>query len=328
MRSRLAFVDLLRAACVLYIVGFWHLLNYTSALPGYANPLTTRGVVIVLGLFVFISGQLLGQQKLSLDRAGLSRFFTRRITRIYPLYLGALGLFWATGLIDKLTALKAALFVSMFYGPSPPTLWFITMLLVFYCLAPALILAAGQSTRFAARFATLGASLLLILAAAVSLSPAADERIVIYFPAFVLGIHCAAPARKRPRGALLSVLALLAIALSFVDTHSAEKSLFSIPLASLCPLWIFSLFERKAGRFSRHPAIETLSYASFAMYLIHRPVLLTLKSLYFPESGAGQLIYLVLVCLPAIILCAWLIQKGYDVLLTFLRNRREVAAGA
>jgi peptidoglycan/LPS O-acetylase OafA/YrhL len=324
MRSRLAFVDLLRAACVLYIVGFWHLLNYTSALPGYANPLTTRGAVIVLGLFVFISGHLLGQQKLSPDWTGLSHFFTRRITRIYPLYLGALGLFWATGMIDKITALKAALFVSMFYGPPPLTLWFITMLLVFYCFAPALILAAAQSARFAA----FGASLLLILAVAVSLSPAADERIVIYFPAFVLGIHCAAPSRKRPRGALISVLALLAIALSFMDAHSAEKSLFSIPPASLCPLWIFSLFERNAGRFSRRPVIEALSYASFAMYLVHRPVLSTLKSLHFPESGAGQLIYLVLVCLPTVILCAWLVQKGYDVLLTSLRSRQGVAARA
>ncbi|WP_417069843.1 acyltransferase family protein [Niveibacterium terrae] len=323
MRSRLAFVDLLRAACVLYIVGFWHLLNYTSALPGYANPLSTRATVIVLGLFVFISGHLLGQQKLNPDRAGLSRFFTRRITRIYPLYLGALGLFWGAGLVDKLTAVKAALLVSMLYGPPPQTLWFITMLLVFYCSAPALILAAGQS----ARFAPLGASLMLILATAVSLSPAADERIVIYFPAFVLGIHCAAPSRKRPRGALLSALALLAVALSFMDTHSAEKSLFSIPLASLCPLWVFSLLEREAGRVPRSPVIETLSYASFAMYLIHRPLFSTLKSLYFPESGAGQLSYLVLACLPAIFLCAWLVQKGYDTLLAFLRNRREVAAG-
>ena len=323
MRSRIAFVDLLRAACVLYIVGFWHLLNYTSALPGYANPLTTRGTVIVLGLFVFISGHLLGQQKLSPDWASLSRFFTRRITRIYPLYLAALGLFWATDLIDRITAVKAALLISMLYGPPPPTLWFITMLLVFYCFAPALILAAGQS----ARFAVLSASLLLILAAAVALSPAADARIVIYFPAFVLGIHCAPPSRKRPRGALLCALALLAIALSFMDAHSAEMSLFSIPLASLCPLWIFSLSERNAGRFSRHPFIEALSYASFAMYLIHRPVFSTLKSLYFPESGAGQLIYLALTCLPAIFLCAWLVQKGYDALLNFLRNRREVAAG-
>ena len=46
--ARNSVIDLLRAACVLYIVGFWHLMTYTEAFPGYHNGVTTRLTVAVL----------------------------------------------------------------------------------------------------------------------------------------------------------------------------------------------------------------------------------------------------------------------------------------
>lgn len=88
--EKLPYIDLLRGLSALYIVGFWHLMNYTAQFRGYANELTHRTTVVVLGLFVFLSGHLLAQSRLAPGLAGLKRFLTRRLLRIYPLYLAAL----------------------------------------------------------------------------------------------------------------------------------------------------------------------------------------------------------------------------------------------
>ncbi|MFL6696444.1 MAG: acyltransferase family protein [Vitreoscilla sp.] len=129
-------VEVLRAGCVLYIVGFWHLMDYTHGLGGYNNAVTVRLTVIVLGLFTFLSGFLLARAPMRLGRSELKRFYAKRLLRIYPLYLLALLAFWALGIADRGIALKAALGISMLYGPPPATLWFVTMILVFYLIAP------------------------------------------------------------------------------------------------------------------------------------------------------------------------------------------------
>ncbi|MHB8787524.1 MAG: acyltransferase family protein [Thauera sp.] len=104
-RDQLGFIIHLRTLSVLYIVGFWHLLNYTSIFPGYANPVTTRITVVVLGLFCFISGYLCCQQRKH-ENFSAKDFYTKKLTRIYLPYLLALCLFLAFNLSDKITLRK------------------------------------------------------------------------------------------------------------------------------------------------------------------------------------------------------------------------------
>lgn len=51
-------IDVLRGLSMLYIVGFWHLLEYTHAIQ-YQNLITHRITWITLGIFFFISGYLI-----------------------------------------------------------------------------------------------------------------------------------------------------------------------------------------------------------------------------------------------------------------------------
>ena len=67
-----------------------------------------------------------------------------------------------------------------------------------------------------------------------------------------------------------------------------------------------------------HDHSVCVGYSSFVMYLIHRPVLVTMKGLYFPGTEFLQFIYLVFVCLPLIVFSSWLIQRSYDNTLPFL----------
>lgn len=309
----LPFVDLLRAFSVLYIVGFWHLMDYTDSWPGYANGLTNRLTVIVLGLFVFLSGHLLGRSRLAPGVAGLSAFLMRRLTRIYPLYLAALAVFALRGWVDPGTAVKAVLSLSILFGPSPRTLWFITMLLVFYLCAPFLIRAAENRVKFLA----IASGLALCFALAVTLLPQADPRLALYFPAFALGIHGAR--RQPPAWPALSLALAAAIALSFVGSAPTGLNLFCAPLATLAPLAIFMIAQRLA--LPRVRIVEALSYASYAMYLFHRMIYPLVTHV---AAGSIRLAALLLAGLPAIFAVSWLAQKAYDHALDCVSSRKQI----
>lgn len=72
-------IDVLRAGCILYIVGYWHLVPYTEAFPAYANSVTECLKDIAFGTFVFCSGLLLAGRRIVLDRASIAAFYLRRV---------------------------------------------------------------------------------------------------------------------------------------------------------------------------------------------------------------------------------------------------------
>jgi peptidoglycan/LPS O-acetylase OafA/YrhL len=69
--QRFHVLDYLRALCILYIVGFWHLLNYSRSDINYEFEATYQATVIVLGLFVMISGFLVGQKQIIFQKSDL-----------------------------------------------------------------------------------------------------------------------------------------------------------------------------------------------------------------------------------------------------------------
>ena len=155
-------IDLLRVLCILYIVGYWHLIPYTHWLPGYANHYTEALKDIALGTFVLSSGLLLARRDLRPRLREVLGFYGRRVVRIYPLYLVALLLFGAAGLASQAVVVNGALLISMFVPPAPPTLWFLTMIVFFYLLAPVLIRAARSRRGFMLTALALLAPALLI----------------------------------------------------------------------------------------------------------------------------------------------------------------------
>ena len=75
-------IDAMRAASMLYIDGFWHLLDYTKVAGWHYNPLTYRLTVGALSLFVLISGFLTGRNDGDLARGEIWKFYERRFWRI------------------------------------------------------------------------------------------------------------------------------------------------------------------------------------------------------------------------------------------------------
>ena len=99
-------------------------------------------------------------------------------------------------------------------------------------------------------------------------------------------------------------------------TFSKGFGLLTVPLEAALALFgpavLFGLGARNASVFVPNRFFEVVSYASFAMYLFHRPILTVCKSVFMPEGFLLQWLYLTGFCLPVIVLASWLIQKFYD----------------
>ena len=305
-------IDFLRAASILYIVGYWHLLPYTQALPGYANLYTESLKYIALATFVFCSGFLLARRPVSLGLADLRSFYSRRLLRIYPLYLLALVLFLVAAIAPAAQLLDGALLISMFQPPPLPTLWFITMLMLFYVVAPLLIRTADQ-----------GAWILLpaigLFGAMVAvhqwLHPI-DLRLLFYWPIFVIAILYQRRPRLRgwleQRGLLLLLLLVPAL---LICRGANEWSMLGIARAfpiALVGTLVWFVYAPSIARPLHVPTIAFLAYTGFGLYLFHRVVFKAAIALYFPEDGWNQVLYLSLLIMPLTILIAYLIQSGYD----------------
>ncbi len=310
---------------MLYLVGFWHLLEYTRAIPHYQNDITHRVTWITLGIFFFISGYLIGAGRTSLSARGLGSYYLKRFWRIYPLFLVALAWFTHLGICRHDIAVRAALGISVFLGPAPPTLWFVAMIIVFYLAAPALLYVSRHRSGMEAFLLNLAVMLAMYWYLVVT--GRLELRMLVYFSVFFLGIYAGAKPQVFTRRKTVVALAVLSFMLSFF-THVRSlpmRVVTIVPMIAFCSLFVVMLArELRIGQGRLRTGILALSSASYCMYLFHRPVYILANRYYFPDTPWLQVAYLVGCCLPAVILLAYVVQKGYD----FVVNGFPVWLGA
>lgn len=312
-RGRMFSIDVLRVISAFYVVGFWHAMNYINGYHGYFNPYTSRLTVITLSLFTFSSGFLLGRKQIQLSTEDVFNFYRKRLVRIYPPFLLALVCFLALRAIDFTLFAKSALLLATIWGPAPPTLWYICMIAVFYLLAPFLI---ACRERFIPFFST-AVGIYLLLFASWPVFGVLDTRMLIYFPSFVAGIFFAGRSSLFT-GRFITVmggLTAIAILLGWgIPTEFVETSALSMPLALFAALFILALATRGDAYLSSR-LISELAYATLFMYLFHRVVYRPAMYLFPSKDPNIQLAFILLVCLPIVVVFSWLGQRLYDEIL-------------
>jgi len=314
---RKAPIDVVRAASMLYIIGFWHLLDYTKVARWHYNFVTYRLTVGALSLFVLISGFLTGRKDGGLARGEIWGFYKTRFWRIYLPFVIASGLFLAAGVSDTFALVKGITLVAMLLAPPPFTLWFVNMIVLFYLIAPLLIGLRRNELAYIALCTVIVGAMILYQAETGRI----DMRLILYFPCFAAGIFLAAG--SLPSSTLSLIGLQLLAALSLVPTlarpsWSLEGDLWAAPWALFGSIAVFVVVMR-AGRNLKPPAILTqFSEASFFMYLLHRPLYLWMQAVWFPSTEKAQVLYLLFVCLPIVGIVAWLCQRAYT---GFLQER-------
>lgn len=317
--QRIPEFDLLRVGAILFIVAFWHLRDYH---PSFQPLFFYPGLVLIdalLAALLFISGVLIGQRyRFPGNRSPLA-FYRDRLLRIYPLYLLALLLMFLLGLNKPGEALQGALLLNMLTATPLRTLWFITLIMLCYLIAPLLLWRYRRGP-----FLALGGSLCLLLLAAHLQLGWFDQRLVVYLPAFMLGLVVAREPKMlkfwtSPVAAAIGLVIYLFAAASaapgeltrFAHGHTSTLwwAALVVGLSASASLWWLA---RTLYPILPQSWLSWLSYVSFAIYLFHRPIYTLLLRCYQPQQPWQIWIYLLGVGLPLTLTIGWGLQKGAD----------------
>lgn len=242
--------------------------------------------------------------------SALRRYYERRLVRIVPPYLLAVLLFHTIGLTTDEQLISGFFLVSSFTLDPPVTLWFVSILVIFYLIAPILQYLASIISLPPQRWRLNRVTVVLlfrILAVilGLQLQDFMDQLVFLYFPPFLAGLLLVDPWPGPPASAKEITLLVLASVGSVVFSfphHSGVDSIFNtLPLAVFAPLLIIRI-TRLLYRGERSiAAISIVSSAGYFMYLFHRPVFELIKAGPFPARPHWQIAYLLLIGMPVVI---------------------------
>ncbi len=317
-------IDYLRAGCILYLMGFWHLFEYTGISHElWANEITRRCATVVLALFCLISGFLCGRTSIQ-GLKGLGAYYAGRFWRLYPPFLLASFLFFVMNIEKPDKLLDGVLLITMFNKNAPRTLWFVDMLVMFYAIAPLFLWARDKV------WTCLGvlAAVLAVAAGYDLFTHLLDLRLMLFLPCFVTGILFA---HRVPRltWALAALLAVLWGASMWLTTYISFEGLrdspLQIPLGVVSAIALFLLAYAFLDKVKAPGVVGVVSYASFFMYLYHRPLYTTVTPFLANLSVPVRTAVLICGALPVLIALAYGLQKAYDALIKRLMPKRPAA---
>jgi len=305
--NRLPYIDLLRAAAILYIVAVHHLDDYAGNIYYIKYNLITY---LVLGLFMFISGCLLAQNNPINNRGDLRGFFYRRFLRIYPLYVLALFLFMLCSLVSFKDVLLNISLLNVVFDKSVLTLWFVSILCVFYIIYPLVVY--RYSAMKTAMIAVSLCGLFVLLKDRFGLL---DERLLRYFPLFLLGIvfekHRLIERYIYNRAFVGgSALVLIASISLYIEAPRFNQVFLILLMVSAIPLLM--AIGKSASTIVNKKLYVNIAYASFCMYLLHRVIFHLATSIYSSGSNIHMVVYLTLLAVPVIYITSFYLQKYYD----------------
>ena len=312
--KRLVSVDCARAQCMLFVIGVYHMKGSYLENPGLV-PALSRIIVPVLATFTGISGWFLGRKKME-TRADVTGFYKSRLVRAYPFFLlSCLSLYAVSLVVGKYfhgirQLLLTLVGLSPVFGPAPGTVWYISMLLLFWLLTP-LFIYRRKNTPTDAALRFMGLLLFIALLWGLDrLGAEVDIRVplygIVYFAVLILSPWIKLDDHIHPvPAAVAAVVFALAEFMPMTNTwlrviqhllHAFSGMVLVLFLGTLCA---------KVPMLSK--ALGWVSYASMVAYLFHRQWL----GVWLTVCGPFN-IPLALVLLIALIAGSYLAQWLYD----------------
>ena len=312
--------DIARGMGMLYIIAAWHLADYTSMID--LQPYGSYVTYGVLGMFMFISGWLLNDKYSLSEKVNIKYFVKKRVLRLIPLYFIALITFYFSGGISIKTLLWALFGLSSFFPPQPPTLWFVSLIIDFYLLFPLLSYRKQHFSDVVFCITYLCTYVLF------SFSPNIDKRFLFYFPCFYAGILFN---RYKLLHWLLKWQVFLGSLILFwvcmnLDNYIRIKILkiLNITITAMSFTNIIIFLSDLITRLPISKIFTWLAYSSMAAYMFHRQIIGAFRRLsIWPEDGIRRLVFLLLICVPVILLAGYTIQSAYNNVVKRLDKKRS-----
>ncbi len=275
-KRRVASVDCARALSMLYIIGIHHMQSFVR--PGTVIDALANHAAPALCAFTAISALFIGRKRF--EKPGdIISFYKSRLVRAYPLFLlGCLSLFVVSLAVGKYFSGVRQLLLTltglvMILGPTPKTMWYMSMLLLFWLLTP---LFCWKRRRGAGDMLLRFIGLVLLLAAfrgAALLGARVDSRLygyaAVYFGTLILADKLKVDDALRVASPVIAaaVIALLSLspARGWLPAYPRE-----VALGVAGAVLILTAGKLCARVRPLSTALAWISYGSMAAYLFHR----------------------------------------------------------
>lgn len=299
--NRLIYIDIARLVAMLWVVGWWHLIQYTSAdYTRYSFVGDEYVTVLMLSVFFFISGWMIGRKDFS-SKAQIISFYKTRFLRFYILFAIAVFVYPIFGLNRSVTLLFTTLSATSSYIlPQPTTLWFLSMLASFYILTPYV----------KKSFYVGGGILLIIILLNELLTAGVDQRLFIYFPVYVSGLYLSDKniVERVINSKVIGLLVLFMSIVLYIGTKYFVWLIFPFVFSGILALLFIS---RLLENFVNERIIAPVIYSSLCAYLFHRPIYSGLRHIF----GDVSIYTCLLLYLPICLVVSFYIQHLYDLIL-------------
>lgn len=330
-KSRIFEFDFIRVASILYII-IHHTRDYAYSYQ--VNIVDEILTSIALSLFVFISGYLITASPLSLrTRTDIVEWLKKRFIRLYPLYFASTLLYVVYYFHDLNVIMTMAqilclnLIISPWFGDSFRTIWFASMIMLYYLFFAASFYQRKRWTPYLKICTILGA-----LIVGRILWGLVEDRLILYFPIFIAGLWSGDNLLlSKPISNRVFFLGLVScIAASMAYPALRENALYRsidqavIGLLAVIPVWRGTQYL--GSKITNHSPVLFLSYASYGMYLFHRFIFRAILILYYPKTTNEMYFYLLVCGIPMVIVFGYLIQRVYDHMINQLINSQKITA--
>ena len=134
--ERIKSFDFCKGICMLWIVGIWHLFSGYFNIPIRDNSLCLSITYGCLSTFIFISGYLAGRKDLK-NKSEMKQYYVKKLISYCPLYFASIiTLIPFKWFSSYKMVILTVLGLSVLFPPMPGTIWYATILLLFYFITP------------------------------------------------------------------------------------------------------------------------------------------------------------------------------------------------
>ncbi|WP_437920234.1 acyltransferase family protein [Sphingobacterium sp. LRF_L2] len=309
-------LDIARAVCVLWVVGFWHLRDYLKPEVSVfinTDSFNKTGEIItagVLSMFMLLSGFFLKKYTFN-TWEDLRFFFTKRLKRFYLLlFLSALSL-WILKAISLFQVFAIVIGLSAFFMPSPMTLWFFGVLIFFYLITPILHYRKDKW------YCLIVACVIYLILLLVGKYHPLDSRMLLYFPFYVLGLNLPSGVfnfieRNKAVLLLLSFI-LLPLSILYLQFHFVIYPQIILIITIIVSFSSFMKDTRLA------PVMTYIALASMVAYLFHRQIYAVIIKLFNGNDDIGY--FGAGIMLIILFIVSGSLQKLYDKLFLVMEGK-------
>lgn len=311
MNNRIFIYDIVRSLCVLWIVAFWHMLDYFKLTKEFSEyGFITIGV---LSCFTFLSGLFLGKKCID-----MKTFYVIRFKRFWILLFLSSVSFYIIGYIKSSSEFIGTITGLSCLGlPWARTLWYFGMLIFFYLLTPFLLDADNNKRKVLVK----GVLIFMVILLISYITPLKKSlvRVIPYYPYYLLGILTPLNIVDKIKQSQRTIFVLFFIAISLLcfAKYVCFGSIHVMALSVFIFIFLISIIIEKLQLKLIRKTVSYVAFSSMCAYLFHRQIYGVIAKTSIYLLGCIHF-WEIPIMLGSLFIISYYIQKYYNIIIKLI----------